>query len=108
MAQESLDRLVAIAEEQLRWTRVSAIPNLKQTIEKTLTTTKHRQTYELCNGTRTLRDIANGGNVSLGTASGWTTSWRNAGLLYDTPKGVQRIVSLRDLDIPVKVSGKST
>jgi prophage antirepressor-like protein len=102
--EESLGQLVELAQEQLRWVRASVLPDVRKTIEETLTTTQLRKAYEMCDGENTGQTIANAVDASQPTLSRWTRSWRDVGITYETPKGrIQHLVSLSTLGIPLEV-----
>lgn len=73
-------RLLAVAEEHLRWQRVAVTPQVRTTIERTLTTTQLREAFELCDGTRSSTDIAAAVKTAKQTMSGWTRRWRDLGI----------------------------
>jgi DNA-binding transcriptional ArsR family regulator len=101
---ESLSQLVEIAEEQLRWLRASVLPDVRRTIETTLSTTQLRRAYEMCDGTNTGQAIATAVGGSQQTLSRWTRRWRDVGIAYDTREGrIKHLVSLAALGVPLEV-----
>lgn len=99
---DTLARLLAVAEEQLRWQRAAVLPQVRETIERTLTTTQHRRAYELCDGSRASSDIAKEVGTSKQNFSGWTRRWRDLGIAYETDtRRIQHLTSLRALGIPL-------
>jgi predicted transcriptional regulator len=107
-AEESLARLVGIAEDQLRWLRAAVLPEVRKMIDQTLTSKKYRQAYEMLDGTRAGRDVAKAVGVSPGAVSRWASRWRNLGIAYESTdeNGARRtkhLVSLDDLDLPIDV-----
>jgi hypothetical protein len=99
--------LLAVAEEQLRWTRAASIPQVRQTIDSTLGLTRQRKAFELCDGVRTSTEIAAATKVPKTTLSGWTREWRNLGIANEiaTAKGsrIQHLISLAALELPLAV-----
>jgi prophage antirepressor-like protein len=71
MTEESLTRLVEVAEEQLRWLRASVLPDVRKTIEATLTTTQLRRAYEMCDGDTLAQAVAAAVDSSPPTLSRW-------------------------------------
>jgi len=98
--------LLEVAEEQLRWTRAAAIPQVRGTVETALGTVDRRRAYELLDGVRTSTEVADGAGVPKTTLSGWTRDWRNLGIANEvpTPKGVRirHLISLAALGIPIE------
>jgi predicted transcriptional regulator len=106
--EESLARLVGIAQDQLRWQRAAVLPAVRRTIDQTLVTKKYRQAYEMLDGTRAGREVAKAVGVSEGAVSRWASRWRNLGIAYETTdengaKRTKHLVSLDDLDLPIDV-----
>lgn len=105
---ELLVRLIAVAEEQLRWQRAAALPQVRDIVGTTLVKTKMRRAYELLDGECQSSDIAVTVGTSKGSLSGWTRLWRDLGIAYDTTnaKGHRRIkhlMSLEALGLPLEV-----
>lgn len=106
------DELVAIAQEQLRWVRAAALPEVRRTIEQTLSTTEYRRGYEALDGSKTGAEVATTLGVSEATVSRWARRWRNLGVAYEysDARGGRRtkhLVSLEDLGLPIEVNGES-
>jgi hypothetical protein len=100
---ELLTRLLEATEEQLRWLRASAIPDVRGTILATLKTTQLRRAYEMCDGETTGRDIAKAVGASPASVSNWTRRWRDVGIAYEVDGGIKHLVSLAALGVPVEV-----
>lgn len=99
---ETLSRLLAVAEEQLRWQRASVLPQVRDTIESTLTTSQLRQAYELCDGSRVSSDIAKEVGTSKQNFSSWTRRWRDLGIAFENQsRKIQHLTSLKALGIPL-------
>jgi hypothetical protein len=97
---DTLSRLLAVAEEQLRWQRASVLPQVRETIEKTLTTSQLRQAYELCDGSKASSEIADAVGTSKQNFSSWTRRWRDLGIAFETDKRkIQHLTSLKALGI---------
>lgn len=80
---ELLAELLATAQEQLRWQRASVFSEVRDTIERTLTTTQLRRTYEMCDGKKSGTEIAKTVGASQPTVSRWLQRWRDLGIAYD-------------------------
>lgn len=101
-----LGELLAVAQEQLRWQRASVLPDVRKTIETTLTTTQLRRAFEMCDGTNASGDIAKAVGTSPQSMSGWTRRWRDLGIAYEVEgRRVKHITSLSALGVPVEVDG---
>jgi hypothetical protein len=101
---ELLERLVAIAEQQLRWQRAAVLPEVRTTIEQTLTTTQLRKAFEACDGTKPSTELAAAANVSKQAFSGWTRRWRDVGIAYENAnRKIEHLTSLRSLGLALEV-----
>lgn len=101
---ESNGALLAVAEEQLRWLRVAALPQVRETIETALTKTEMRRAYELCDGNHTGAQLAKAAGVSPQSISNWTKRWRNIGIAYEVKGGaIRHLISLESLELPLEV-----
>jgi hypothetical protein len=100
---ELLAELLATAQEQLRWQRASVLPDVRKTIEATLTTTQLRQAYEMCDGSKTLTEVAKAVGTSQPSMSAWTKRWRDLGIAYDAGGRVKHLTSLSALGLALEV-----
>jgi hypothetical protein len=101
-AEELLGELVETAREQLRWQRAAVLPEVRKTIERTLTTTQLRRAYELCDGKTQGSDIAAAVGTSPQSISAWTRRWRDLGIAYEADsRRTRHLVSLSTLGIPI-------
>jgi hypothetical protein len=105
-AEESLARLVEIAEDQSRWQRAAVLPGVRKTIEQTLTSTQLRRAYEMCDGRTTNKEIAAAVKTSKASMSVWTRRWRDLGIAFEAEGGIQHLMSLRSLELPIEVEEK--
>lgn len=102
--QTTLEALLSTAQEQLRWHRAAVLPQVRTTIEEALTTSQLRKAYELCDGERTMREIAAASEASVGSIGGWTKQWRDLGIAFENSDGrVEHLVSLSSLGIQLIV-----
>lgn len=107
MPDEVLNRLLAVAEEQLRWQRAASIPGLRNTLDSVLGTNQLRQAFELCDGTRLGSEIATAVGVSPATVTRWTQHWRDLGLVYETEsRRLRHLTSLASVGLGVELSGR--
>ncbi len=96
--------MLAVLEEQLRWQRAAAMPEVRKTIAAALTTTKLRKAYELCDGTRKSSEIAAQLDISPQAFSSWTRNWRNLGIAFEVEqRRIKHLVSLAALGLPLEV-----
>lgn len=102
---QDVDRIVALLEEQLRWQKAAAMPQVRNTVEAALTTTQLRLVYDLCDGQRTFEQIAKAVGASKGSIGNWTRRWRDMGIAFDRPDGrIEHLATLAALGIPIEVS----
>ncbi len=99
---ELLERLLVVAEEQLRWQKAAVLPSVRATAEATLSSEAMRRAYELGDGTRSSADVAAEVGVSRASLSGWSRRWRDLGIATEVGPGrrIRHLVSLRSLGIP--------
>jgi hypothetical protein len=101
-AEDHLEKLVQIAEDQLRWQRAAVLPDVRRTIEQTLSTTQLRQAYELCDGRAQGNDIAKAVKTSKQSLSAWTKRWRDIGIAYEVDgKRTKHLATLKSLGLPI-------
>ena len=100
---DPMERLVELAEEQLRWQRAAVLPAVRETVIQALGTEQQRRAYELCDGTRSSNDVADEVKTSKQNFSGWTRRWRDLGIAYEVPPGrkIKHLASLKSLGIPL-------
>ena len=101
MGDNSTDTAVAISEI-LAWLKVQNRDVLRSILAQTLSTPSDRKVYELSDGSRIAKQVAEASGVSEATVSRKWKAWRNAGLLIDTadrwkPRHLQSIESLGGL-----------
>lgn len=100
-----LAELLSVAQEQLRWQRAAVLPEVRHTVEQALTSTQLRRAYELCDGQKTLTQIATAVGASVASLSRWTRTWRDLGIAFERSDGrIEHLVSLEALGLPVEVA----
>lgn len=103
-APDVLSRLLAVAEEQLRWQRAAVMPQVRETVERTLASSQVRQAYELCDGSKSSSEVAKTVGTSKQNFSGWTRRWRDVGIAFENEdRKIQHLTSLKALGIPLEV-----
>jgi DNA-binding transcriptional ArsR family regulator len=103
-AEQLLAELVEIGQEQLRWQRAAVLPQVRETIDQALNSTKLRKAYELCDGSLTGTEIAKKVGASQPTFSEWAKRWRDLGIAYELPgRKVKHLASLKSLGLALKV-----
>ena len=108
-SEELLAKLVEIAQEQLRWHRAYALPEVRKTIELALPTTQVRRAYEMCDGTKQSVDIAKAVGASKASMSGWTKRWRDSGIAFEVEgRRIQHLTSLASLGLRVELDDGGT
>ena len=90
---------------QTAWLRVLAAPVLRAELERLLTTGKKRRVFEMTTGDATVREIASGCGVGVGTVSKWWADWVREGVATAVgPHGrVAHVVSLASLGLGLDV-----
>ena len=102
-AETILEALLSTAQEQLRWYRAAVLPQIRATIGDVLSSAQLRKAYELCDGERTMRQIAEGSGAGVATISRWTKRWRDLGIAFERPDGrIEHLVSLDSLGIELE------
>ncbi len=103
---DTLSRLLAVAEEHLRWQRAAVLPRVREAVERTLASSQARQAYELCDGSKSSSDIAKAVGTSKQNLSGWTRRWRDVGIAFENEdRKIQHLASLKALGIPLDAGG---
>lgn len=96
--------LIAAVQEQTGWLRALALPEVRASIERTLTKNTMRAAFEASDGTRTVREVAAAAGASIGSISSWWSRWRALGIAVECSGGrVAHLVSLKELGLPLKV-----
>lgn len=99
------DRLVELMEELVAWTKFAHQEMLIAVWRKVLADEKHLVAYELTDGTRTQRDVADASGLSQPTISALWQKWRRTGLARELPGGKVRHLA-RPSDFGVVVTPK--
>jgi hypothetical protein len=84
------DRMVELMEELVAWTKFAHQEALITVWRKVIVDEKHLVAYELTDGTRTQRDVAEASGLSQPTISALWQKWRRTGLARELPGGKVR------------------
>lgn len=96
------DPVLAVVEEQLRWIRAAALPQVRETVAAALPKAEMRRAYELCDGSRTRTEIGKTVGVSQQSISNWTKRWSNLGIAFEKENGAAcHLISLESLELPL-------
>jgi hypothetical protein len=96
------DELLAELKTTNGLLRLLLMPTLRKTLEEHLGSPAERRAYELADGTRTTREIANAAGASIGSVSTWSKKWRAHGVALELPGGgAKHVMSLTALGIEV-------
>ena len=100
MEQEN-DRVLAQLQEQTQWLRFLALKELRPVLEEALQEDSHRRIYDLSDGRRTAREIAQAAGVTHPTVLRLWSKWMALGIASegDRPGRCRRLVGLDDLGI---------
>jgi len=102
------DRVVALLEQLVIWTRFAARDNLIAVLRDVLTDPRHMTAYELSDGTRTQKEVGDASGLSQPTVSALWQKWRRIGILQEQSGRLRHLASLADLGIePPPSSGAS-
>jgi len=94
-----------LLRQLLQWQRAEVIPQVRLTIDRSLTTASQRRAYDAATGERSLKELAKLAGVSTAAAGQWSKRWRQLGIASLSPDG--RLEHLGDLDsFGLSVTGK--
>lgn len=82
--------------EILLWVRAAVIPDIKERLDKSLTTPAERRAYNAADGLKANRELATAAGKSPALVSGWSKKWRQLGLASLTADG--KLKHLQSLD----------
>jgi hypothetical protein len=100
------ERIVALLEELVAWSRLSARKELLPLLETTLADDRHRLAFELTDGTRTQTQVAEEAGISQATVSGLWARWRRLGILRE--RGTKPVHIGRPSDYGLQVPSVGT
>jgi len=102
--------MIKLLEELVKWTKVTSIPHVKKLLLEILASSEEKIAYQSSNGKKTVKQVAEQANVSVGSISGWWKKWIKAGIAEATSvkggKRARRVFSLVDFDIEVPKTAK--
>lgn len=102
------DRIVELLEELASWTRFSNRDSLIRLWTEVLADPRHLRAYELSDGTRTQRAIAESVGVSQPTVSLLWQKWRRLGLVRNQDGPARHIARPTDLGVEVPEDGEGS
>jgi hypothetical protein len=106
--EELLVKLIEVAQEQLRWQRAFVLPEVRKTIDLTLTTSQLRRAYEMCDGTKQSVDIAAAVEASKQSISAWTRRWRDLGIAFEVEgRRIKHLMTLSSLGLPLEIDDEA-
>lgn len=106
------DKMIELLEELVKWTKVASIPKVKELLLGILESPEEIVAYQLSDGEKSGRDVAERANVTQPTIGNWWKKWIAAGIAE--PISVQRgerakrIFSLDDFGIEVPQIAKAS
>lgn len=103
MGEAKLAEIAATLRELLKWTRFAGMLRLKDVLNQTLLTPTEKLVYELSDGERSTRKIAQGVRISHGTVSNYWEKWKKIGIVEPAKREgrYQRICSLEEVGLEV-------
>lgn len=121
MSDATLERIARAMEEQLKWTRLAGMSQLKAIFEQNLKTDQDKLVYELSDGERSTRDIEKLTDVGRTKIGALWKKWYRMGLMERSAKyegkRMVRTFSLEDVGmeippmpqtVPVQDTGQQT
>ena len=104
------DILLKELKEQTKWLRFLALPGLKETIERNITSKDQKRIYELSDGTNSTNQISHllkseGFKVSHMTVYNYWKRWYAVGIVDQSEKYIGRykqVFDLNDLNLQFK------
>lgn len=107
MSEEVLERIARSMEEQLKWTKLSGMNQLKSILEQNLRGDDEKRVYELSDGERSTRDIERITNVGRTKIAILWKKWYKIGLMERSQKyegkRMKRSFSLADVGMEVEI-----
>lgn len=108
MSEEKLlERIARSMEEQLKWTKISGMNQLKSIFEQNLKPEDEKRVYELSDGERSTRDIERLTNVSRSKIATLWKKWYKMGIMERSEKyegkRMKKSFSLLDVGIDVEL-----
>jgi len=102
-----LTRIEKIMHEQLRWTKLVGLGNLRKIFEDELRTNEEKTVYELSDGERSIRDLDKLTGVSRSKVSLLWRRWYRMGIMEKSKKyevkRMKKSFSLGDVGIEVNL-----
>jgi hypothetical protein len=102
------DRVEELLEELVAWARFANRQSLVSTLKATLSDDRHFAAYDLTDGTRTQREIANETGLGQSTVSGLWVRWKRMGLAREKDGTVVHLVKPSDVGLERSINLRST
>ena len=102
------DPILEELRTQTGWLRLLALQTLRPALESALPTDRQKLAYELSDGSRGTRQVAEAVGAGPGTISRWWTEWIALGICSEVPGSAGRarhLASLSALGVPVPKLG---
>lgn len=108
MSEEKLlERIARSMEEQLKWTKISGMNQLKSIFEQNLKLEEEKRVYELSDGERSIRDVERITNVRRTKIASLWKKWYKMGIMERSEKyegkRMKKSFSLLDVGIDVEL-----
>jgi len=99
------DKMIELLEELVKWTKVASIPKVKELLLSILKSPEEMIAYQISDGEKTSREVADVANVSQSSIAKWWKDWIRAGIAESASvqrgERAKRIFSLDDFGIEV-------
>jgi CRP-like cAMP-binding protein len=101
------ERYIGLLEELVAWTRLSARSGFIDLLKQSVNDPRHLKAYELSDGTRTQKEVADACGISQPTVSGLYAKWKRLGIVRDRGGRTSHLVRPSDLGIEFEDSDPS-
>ncbi len=98
MSEEKLDQILNTLQEISKWTKFQGLEKLSQIIPSILKTDEEKVAFELSNGIRSAREIANETGIGKSTVTAYWRKWAKYGIVEESKKFVGRMGHLASLE----------
>ena len=105
-----MNLLASLMKEQLKWTRLAAMEQLRAIFDRSFSSNDEKLVYELSDGERSVRDIEKLSNIGRTKIALLWKKWYNMGIMEKSEKyegkRMKRSFSLVDVGTQVPIPGE--
>lgn len=107
MSEQVIERIARAMEEQLKWTKLAGMAQLRSIFEQSLKSDDDRKVYELSDGERSTRDVERLTRVGRTKVAALWKKWYKMGIMEPSKKyqgkRMKRSFSLADVGIEIQL-----